>query len=148
MQLNMIQGNKIYLRIRHWSFLHTEASYFTMCALCSGFTCYVPLSGLTCLSDLCLTHDSQSCRWHDYNLANDNDDERAFCCWPDWWLLGGEFVPPSIYPSYEHTDANAQTSTPSRRYWWWEEAVQILCQPNNDCKPFCFQCFQLNCPPL
>ena len=36
MQLYMIQGNKIYLRIRHWSFLHTEASYFTMCALCSG----------------------------------------------------------------------------------------------------------------
>ena len=36
MQLYMIQGNKIYLRIRHWSFLHTEASYFTICALCSG----------------------------------------------------------------------------------------------------------------
>ena len=26
----------------------------------SDFTCYVPLSGLRCLSDLCLTHDSQS----------------------------------------------------------------------------------------
>ena len=87
----------------------------------------------------------------DYNFAENSYNLRSpdfqdFCFYDVW--MGGEFVPPSIYPSYEHTDANAQTSTQSRSYWWWKEAVQLLCQSNNDCKPFCVQFFQLNCPPV